>query len=342
MLTLWASQGEDGPSCQPSGGDELAGAKRNARTTKGEYAVLIKRDEAAPSHSSVWTPASGLSSSPLEWLYPEVLALREGAEEVLLFSISGCGGGGPSVSSAGRAPSAVTVLVPQLTLEKDSEFPFRELPEWLAGSIRHHASSCLRAHPSFVKLPGLLQELESKESRFILPVRGSQALSRVPPKALSPLQSSQRGSRHLPPAKTPSPEPQIAVQLVRCSVRRPVAEDVLLIRWRGTERKLRGIVAVDPTCRAIDFLYVIDIDVNMPKEHVTVLDGEAVPRTDTIVEMEQEFLARDVTVVPLADLLRVEKTGMSTSGDEGTSLWSPVLVRVLEVLKSEREARGRV
>lgn len=343
VLTLWASQGEDGPPCQPPGCDELAGAKRNARTTKGEYAVLIKRDEAAPSHSSVWTLASGLSSLPLEWLYPEVLALREGVEEVLLFSISGCGDGRASVSSAGRAPSAPTVLMPQLTLEKGSEFPFRELPEWLARSIRHHASSYLKAHPSFLSQPGSRPELESKEPRFILPIRGFQAPSRVPPKALCTLQSSRSRSHHLPPAKTPGPEPQIAVQPVRCSVRRlPFAEDVLVIRWRGTERKLCGIVAVDPTCRAIDFLYVMDIDVSVSKEQVTVLDGETVPRTDTIVDEEQEFLARDVTVVPLANLLRVEKTGVSTSGDEGTSLWSPVLVRVLEVLKLEEELRGRV
>ncbi|HHY34707.1 MAG TPA: hypothetical protein GX510_03555 [Firmicutes bacterium] len=342
VLTLWALQGEDGLPCQPPGCDELAGAKRDARTTKGEYAVLIRRDEAAPSHSSVWTLASGLSSSPLEWLYPEVLALREGVEEVLLFSISGCGDGRASVSSAGQVPSALTVFVPQLTLEKDSEFPFGELPEWLAGSIRHHASSYLKAHPSFLSQPGSGPELESKQPRFILPIRGFQAPSRVPPKALCTLQSSRCRSHHLPPARTPGPELQIPVQLVRCSVRRPFAEDVLIIRWRGTKRKLRGIVAVDPMCRAIDFLYVMDIDVSVPKEHVTVLDGEAVPRTDTIVGDEQQFLARDVTVVPLADLLRVEKTGLSTSGDEGTPLWGPVLVRVLEVLKSERELRGRV
>lgn len=342
VLTLWASQGEDGPPCQPSGCDELASAKRNARTTKGEYAVLIKRDEAAPSHSSVWTLASGLSSSPLEWLYPEVLALREGVEEVLLFSISNRGEGRGSVSSAGRAPAALTVLVPQLTLEKDREFPFRELPEWLARSIRHHASNYLRAHPSFLGQPGSGPELESEELRSMLPIRGSGAPSRVPPKGLSPWQSSQRGSRHLPPARTPSPEPQIPVQPVRCSVRRAIAEDVLIIRWRGTKRKLRGIVAVDPTCRAIDFLYVMGIDVNMPKEQVRVVDGDTVPRIDTIAGDEQEFLAWDVTVVPLADRLRVEKTGVSTSGDEGTSLWSPALVRVLEVLKLEREPRRRV
>lgn len=53
--------------------------------TTPEFGIVIKRDEKAPSHPGYFTICSGIARELKEILYPRLVGVREGCEEVLIF-----------------------------------------------------------------------------------------------------------------------------------------------------------------------------------------------------------------------------------------------------------------